>query len=216
MFEESQSIYVSLAHRYWNPRWSAGRNREVYGRNASPDGVGSNLRLEATLRSQGPSAAAQALQHLKALCDHRCLHTDVDAFRETPSTLENITVFLGAELSKHTPPLSAWERLTVYESESLSCTIRPGHSRLLVHERAFNLTLTFEAEIDPESGLACARGVAERAVRAVAAEFSGPCEEGSEAWARRLFAALQIKVKTLVELRIDLGGHQTLRISSTT
>lgn len=216
MSEESQSVYVSVAHRYWNIQWSEARNHEVYGRNASLEGVGSNLKLTLTVESEsaGEAGLEAALKMLKELCDHRCFFTDIPEFIQKPSTLEAITLYLGEKLFSWPLPKGMHAaRLTVAENESISCTV-DSRSVLRLTEKHLNLLCTVQSPLDPESGLVLPRGVIWQAVREIAPNFSEPATTDSAAWGRALFAALQIKVKALCELNIDLGSQQSLRITS--
>jgi len=218
MIEQSQTIFVSVAHRYWNPRWSEAHNREVYGRNASHEGVGSNLALTLTVETDSTNELSleSPLQMLKNLCDHRCFFSDIPEFADRPSTLETISLFLGEKLFTYPMPNGARaKRLKVAENDSLSCTVYAANAlkEVCISEKHLNLLCTVQLPVDPESGLTLARGVMWQAVREVAPQFSEPDPDVSR-WGQALFAALEIKVKALRELEIDLGSQQSLRISS--
>ncbi|MGE0528202.1 MAG: hypothetical protein AB7P49_14125, partial [Bdellovibrionales bacterium] len=73
MLVQSQSVYVSTALRYWNPRWDEVRNQAVYRDLSFPVGVGSNLRVDLSVRSATGHECdlGPALAHVKRLCDHR-------------------------------------------------------------------------------------------------------------------------------------------------
>lgn len=216
MLEQSQSVYVSVAHRYWNSQWPAEQNQEVYGRDASSEGVGSNLRL--TVHASGASELNfdEHLVHLKSLCDHRCFFTDVDEFLNTPSTLERITVHLSQALFPRALAGGQWTGLTVAENERIECKAWPGANDLQLREKHLNLLCTVQGPVDSQTGLVLPRGELWRSLQEIAPEFAEPSALPRAAWGERLFAALKGKVKTLRELEIDLGGHDGLRIQSTT
>ncbi|MBX3021956.1 MAG: hypothetical protein KF799_09795 [Bdellovibrionales bacterium] len=215
MIEQSQSVYVSVAHRYWNPQWSAERNSEIYGRNASPEGVGSNLRLTVAIIGANSVDFTESLRFLKNLCDHRCFFRDIPEFQEKPSTLETITLYLGAKLFAEPISDGRWSSLTVAEDDHLACRLKPDSEGVELIERHLNLTCTLQADVD-ENGVALRRGILPSAVRAIFPQFATPQSESIADWGKRLFAALQIKVKSLRTVDIDLGGQQSLRISSRT
>src|SRR5579872_3523677 len=106
MIRISNSIYASLAQRYWNPAWTPERNHQVYGREASAEGVGANLRIQ--LETAADEEGLQRhLDQLKRLVDHGSF----------PSTLEKLTVYLAEQL-----PAGVWTALTLWETAHLGCT----------------------------------------------------------------------------------------------
>jgi hypothetical protein len=217
MFVQSQSVYVSSAHRYWNFQWSEARNREVYGAQASVEGVGSNLRLEIAVQvneNSGDADLRAAVAELKKLADHRCFFADVAAFAEAPSTLEAVTQYLAQKLFSQAPPAGRWAYLTVAENEHLSCTVFPGSTDVEMRIRVLNLEMSIRRDVDSLSGLALDRREAWDSVRAVAPGFAEPAAAGEAAWAESLRQALEIKVKGLSELRIDLGSQRFIRVRS--
>ena len=208
MREMSRSVYVSLAHRYWNFDWDRRQNHEVYGRLASPDGIGANLRLE--LRGGDEPDLRLGTARLKALVDHHALFSDVPEFTRASSTLERITIFLAA---RHGVP--AWRTLTVHEDDRLSCVVdRSG--RLTLRERIFNFTLEFNGQPDPESGVLQPRGSAAAVVRELAPNFAADhSATGAAAWAKAWFAALNDRLPKLSALEVALNPRESLRVSGT-
>lgn len=195
MVEVSQSVYVSAAHRYWNSQWSHEKNVQIYGASASPEGVGSNLRLEFS----GPESE---LLRLKQLIDHRCLFTDIPEFADRPSTLEKITEYLAARVP-------AGAGLRVYENDHLSCTCRGGE--ITVSLKVMNLTVTVRAPIDAESGLAMDRALVTQEVKKAFAESA---EGDPYPWSQQLFSRLKSQIENLHSLRIDLNRHEYILINS--
>src|SRR5690606_18321654 len=138
------SVHVSLAYRCWNSLWSHEENQRRYGSLASPEGVGGNWRIEIGRDDENEAAFDTELARLKGLVDHRCLFTDLEEFRTAPSTLENVTYFLGQNLFGRS---DQWAFLTVHENERLACTIGKDLS-LTLQLKIQNLTLTLEGSRD--------------------------------------------------------------------
>lgn len=217
MFTHSAGVYVSSAHRYWNFARTEVENRALYGAQASKEGVGSNFRLEAGVTSAlgDEIDLSAALALLKSLADHRCFFADVPEFSSEgrPSTLETIALYLGNNLfATGAPPHCEWAFLRVAESERLACIVRPRDVIVEMRVRTLNLEVCLERAVDPQSGLAFHRSEVWDAVRTIAPEFAVGRGTGEEAWARQIRSALEIKVKGLKELRIDMGGHRFLRV----
>jgi 6-pyruvoyltetrahydropterin/6-carboxytetrahydropterin synthase len=103
----------SASHYYWNPAWSEGKNRQVFGRCANRNGHGHNYTLEVTLAGE-PDPVTGFVVDLKwlkelierevlAAWDHRHLNLEVPEFAATETaatipTTENLAI-------------AAWERL---------------------------------------------------------------------------------------------------------
>jgi hypothetical protein len=215
--QQSQTVFVSLAQRYWRPEWSPARNREVYGASASLEGIGRNLCLTVSALPREANGLASDLDFsaplaaLKAYCDHRCLFTDFAEFRSRPSTTESLTLHLADYLFHRPPPEGAsWRALSVREDDGFTCTAYPSEATLDIEFRVLNLTFTVRRPVDPVSGLSIARDIFWQAVRDVAPAFAEPARHGLEAWGGELFAALAARVEGLSQLAIDLGGHRTL------
>src|SRR5262249_37638396 len=126
----SNSVYASLAQRYWNPSWTLEKNRQIYGREASDEGVGGNLRIELEVEGDGDSLST-LLASLKSEIDHRTLFGPGSPFENRPSTLENLTEYLAGLL-----PNGGWSRLTVWETARLGSSRSPdGETTLHVKVR---------------------------------------------------------------------------------
>lgn len=195
----SQSVHTSLAFRYWNNLWSHEENRRRYGRMASPEGLGGNWIIE--VGGQVAEADLRApLSQIKALLDHRCLFTDIADFRDTPSTLENVTLFLGRQFL-----VGKFEFLTVHESDSLACTFRGGD--LTLRMKVLNLTLDIKGSQD-ESGLMTSREQVTQAVIETHAQFANASDLRGDQWAQSVFEILKQRVHGLALVRVDLGGGQ--------
>lgn len=211
---QAQSVYVSVAHRYWNTSWTPEKNREVYGALASVEGVGSNFRLEAVVDFAGPGEFdfAPHLADLKAAVDHRCLFVDEARFQAAPSTTETVGRFLAETLFARPGP---WVEFVIEESPEAACAFRPGALDAIEWRvRVMNLRFTVERSLDSVSGLALARGELERAARKLGPRFAEPTGESPEAWAESLMNAFSLEVNGLSSLRIDLGSQRFLQVSS--
>jgi hypothetical protein len=202
MLLQGQSVYVSVAHRYWVPQWSPEQNRSVYGDQASADGVGSNLRL--TVEAETDPTARLGV--LKKLIDHQNLFVNFVEFKQRPSTLENITLFLIGQLA------GDWQRLTVAENDNLACVFEKGQAYVTVVEKLLNLTFHVRRSVDPISGLGLRRGELMLVLRQVAPQFAEAGGVSERAWGQQLFARFAAEVKGLQELSIDLAGQRGLRL----
>ncbi|MCC6713205.1 MAG: 6-carboxytetrahydropterin synthase [Candidatus Dadabacteria bacterium] len=89
----------SASHRYWNPGWSEEKNREVFGKSASPHGHGHNYALELTVEGEADPETGMIinLYDLKKIMkevledfDHKHLNEDNPHFRTLVPTTENI------------------------------------------------------------------------------------------------------------------------------
>jgi 6-pyruvoyltetrahydropterin/6-carboxytetrahydropterin synthase len=98
----------SASHYYWNAAWAAEKNEEVFGRCANRNGHGHNYTLEVTVAGE-PDPVTGFVVDLKwlkdvierdvmAAYDHRHLNLEVEEFKDTIPTTENIAT-------------AAWKRL---------------------------------------------------------------------------------------------------------
>ena len=118
----TETFSVSLALRYACPTWSVAKNLEIYGSDASLEGLGANFEIALTWKTTEPSVKPlAALEFVKSLLDHRCLFKDEPEFAHTSSTLENITLFVVKRLQEEKLRHSIdWVLLQVRESQNLS------------------------------------------------------------------------------------------------
>ncbi len=195
----AQSVHASLAYRHWNNLWSHDENLRRYGSMASPEGLGGNWIVELAGRV-AEADLHEPLGRIKSLLDHRCLFTDVAEFRDSPSTLENVTLFLGRQFL-----VGDFEFLSVHESDSLSCTLRAGV--LTLRFRLLNLTLDIEGVPD-ESGLMTSREQVTQSVIETHAQFANASDLLGDQWAQSVLENLKQSVRGLALVRIDLGGGQ--------
>jgi hypothetical protein len=209
----TQSVYASVAHRYWNATWSPEKNREVYAQDASEEGLGSNLQLEARVLAPVTFAEARLnrpLAQLKDVIDHQSLFAAGAAFTDRASTLENITHYLSEALFQQPLEGATWESLTVHESDRLACTVSPEACELRV--KCANLVLTCRGPLDPKSGLLIDRGEIPAVVQALLQENGAPVEAGP--WSLWLFRRLKSAVQSLHSLRIDTSRGEYIVVHS--
>jgi 6-pyruvoyltetrahydropterin/6-carboxytetrahydropterin synthase len=103
----------SAGHTLFNPRFSAERNREVFGKCSNPSGHGHNYVLEVTLRGTPDPDTGYLfdLSELAALMrklilddvDHRNLNSDVDWLRGVIPTTENLANAFWERLDSNLP-----------------------------------------------------------------------------------------------------------------
>lgn len=95
----TRKMEFSASHRYWNTKWSEEKNKEVFGKSASPWGHGHNYRLEITVEGEVDHETGMIinLYDLKAVMrevledfDHKFLNEDTPYFKELIPTTENI------------------------------------------------------------------------------------------------------------------------------
>ena len=206
----AQSVYVSVAHRYWRADWTAEKNREVYASEASAEGLGANMRIELEVNGDtcSENQVSVSLNLLKGRLDHQCLFLPESRFAAEPSTLENITLDLASALNH-----PGWRSLTVWESPSLACRVDPQGSLTLIFKRR-NLTLEIDGHVNPESGIAVPRARVEKAVEDLLVKLNSINDPDSQRWGRKLFAALQDSLPGLNSVRVDLGRHEGIVVHS--
>ncbi len=198
ILRHSQS--VSLAHRYWNNLWSHERNRAVYGSSSSPEGVGSNIRVESEIAVEGDFDFAPIAEKIKSRLDHRCL----------PYTLESLATELSREMFGFPLPGQArWRSLTLWELDRYAVRVEPGSVAtvdFLLQYR--NLLLQFRQPVEAESKLSVSRVASEQALAEIFTRFSTGSNEPEFIWLNRLFAAIRSRLPGVMALTVDLGSHK--------
>lgn len=196
----SRSAYVSLAYRHWNNRWSTDENVRRYGALGSAEGLGGNWNIEVGLLGQQEDILQVKLDQLKALLDHRCLFTDLEDFRDGPSTIEKVTSVLGQKLFMEPTP---WTHLTIRENDRLACTADRTRG-LSLKIRIMNLELSFQGPLD-ESGLMINRERVTQSAIQLYKSFDAESFSTERAWAEALYSQLNQSMASLFSVRIDLG-----------
>lgn len=208
----AHSVYASVAQRYWREDWTPERNREVYAADASAEGLGANMRIElegeAALRTE--SELVSALNDLKVQLDHQCLFAAESPLVGQPSTLENIALHLARTID-----LSAWRKLTLWESDHLGCEVEAQAQievKMIFKQR--NLTLEVKGSMERDSGIAVPRARVRLAVEDLLVKFSSIHDSDPRVWGDKLFSALRTGLPGLVSVRVDLGRHEGLVVQS--
>jgi len=105
MFYFSERFEFAATHKLWNEKFSTERNFEVFGNCANPTGHGHNYIVEVTIKkpvgdngfSVGDFEKIVDDELIK-LVDHKNLNIDVDEFKKTIPTVENIATFAWNKL----------------------------------------------------------------------------------------------------------------------
>jgi len=120
----------SASHRYYNPAWSEGKNREVFGPSSSPFGHGHNYEVEVTVAGEVDPETGMVLnlreideilqEEVISRLDFRHLNEELPEFKNRQPTTENIAISIWERL---VPRLrkrgSRLYRVRVYESPDL-------------------------------------------------------------------------------------------------
>ena len=119
----TRTVHFNAAHRLHNPAWSAEENDRVFGPCSNPNYHGHNYELEvsvvgeidpetgyvADLRIVKQIVEDRVVQYL----DHKNLNLDLQEFRESNPTAENLVVTIWRLLEDHLPgrlvKLVLWE-----------------------------------------------------------------------------------------------------------
>ncbi|KAF9374991.1 hypothetical protein CPC16_000960 [Podila verticillata] len=105
--------HFSAAHRLNSVHLSVEENIALYGKCNHDSGHGHNYKVEVTIKGEVNPVTGMVINitDLKKTlqtavmdpCDHRNLDKDVPYFKATPSTTENLAVFLWENITKHLP-----------------------------------------------------------------------------------------------------------------
>jgi 6-pyruvoyltetrahydropterin/6-carboxytetrahydropterin synthase len=128
----------SASHYYWNDKWSAEKNHQVFGRCANRNGHGHNYTLEVTLAGE-PDPVTGFVVDLKWLkdvieenvlsaYDHRHLNLEVPEFAATIPTTENIAIAAWKRLAPaiNKADSARLSRIRVYETPEIFAEYRGG------------------------------------------------------------------------------------------
>jgi 6-pyruvoyltetrahydropterin/6-carboxytetrahydropterin synthase len=136
MVELTRRATFAASHFYWNDEWTAEMNEQVFGRCANRNGHGHNYTLEVTIAGE-PDPVTGFVADLKWLkdvmerevlsaYDHRHLNLEVQEFKATIPTTENIAIAAWKRLE---PALVAGQsarlkRIRVYETPEIFAEYR--------------------------------------------------------------------------------------------
>ena len=104
MIHLTRRATFSASHYYWNPSWSAEKNRQIFGRCANRNGHGHNYTLEVTVAGETDPVTGFVVdlkwlkdvieQNVLSAFDHRHLNLETPEFAEGKAipTTENIAI----------------------------------------------------------------------------------------------------------------------------
>jgi 6-pyruvoyltetrahydropterin/6-carboxytetrahydropterin synthase len=102
VFRVTRRYQLSASHRLHATSLGEAENRELYGKCNNPFGHGHNYVVEISVRGPVDEATGRAVnpdaldrlvrERVLAALDHRNLNADVEAFRETVPTSENLAI----------------------------------------------------------------------------------------------------------------------------
>lgn len=101
----SEKFEFAATHKLWNDEFSEEWNFEVFGKCANPTGHGHNYVVEVAIKMPAGEDSFRigqfekiVVEELINLIDHKNLNADLDEFRKTNPTIENIAVFAWNKL----------------------------------------------------------------------------------------------------------------------
>jgi len=101
----SEKFEFAATHKLWNDDFSDEWNFDVFGKCANPTGHGHNYVVEVAIKMPAGENSFRIGQlekivdeELISLIDHKNLNADLDEFRKTNPTIENIAVFAWKKL----------------------------------------------------------------------------------------------------------------------
>ena len=124
----SEKFEFAAMHKLWNDAFSSERNFEVFGKCAHATGHGHNYIVEVTIGTASGAAGFEVGRfqqtvetELIDLLDHKNLNTDLEAFRTTIPTVENLAAFAWQRLVEKLDPARR-HSVTIWESDRTYCT----------------------------------------------------------------------------------------------
>lgn len=140
-------VSFSSGHRYWLADKAPEDNRRLFGKFASPFNHGHNYVLDVTC--EGPVDAKTGMvvnikdiddvlqNEVVGKLDGKSLNDEIDAFRTTPPTLENILLFFRSSLERQIPGGARLTELRLEEMPTL-------WANLSLPDNAMTLTRSYE------------------------------------------------------------------------
>jgi len=123
----TRKAQISCCHRLNSPFLSEQENEQVYGKCNNAWGHGHNYTVEVTVRgSVDPlTGMVMNLEKLKDCMqkvlmdemDHKNIDKQVDYFKDTVSTTENVAIHIFEELKKHMPNPELLHEVKVHETD---------------------------------------------------------------------------------------------------
>ncbi len=126
----TKRLDFAASHRYWNPKWTEEKNKEVFGKCVSPYGHGHNYVLEVTIEGEVDKDTGMIVNvyDLKPLVndvlkefDHKNLNEDTHYFKDLIPTTENIARVLWGLIARRLREASNCRlyRIRLYETPDL-------------------------------------------------------------------------------------------------
>ncbi|GLB50244.1 6-pyruvoyl trahydropterin synthase family protein [Neptunitalea lumnitzerae] len=104
----SRKAHFNAAHRLHNPKWSAEKNREIFGKCNNPNYHGHNYDLVVHVTGEIDPETGFVMdmkvlktliyEHVEMAFDHKNLNLDVQEFANTNPTAENIAIVIYNKL----------------------------------------------------------------------------------------------------------------------
>jgi 6-pyruvoyltetrahydropterin/6-carboxytetrahydropterin synthase len=118
--------HFNAAHKLYNPRWSAEKNQEVFGKCANENWHGHNYELIVTVKGEvdpdtGFLMDAKLLgsllqEHVCEKLDHRNLNMDVPFMKDKLASTENLALAIWEQLVQHLPKGVILHCVKLYET----------------------------------------------------------------------------------------------------
>ncbi len=121
------SYDICAAHRLYNKKWSAAKNKSVYGMCTNLHGhqykleilIEGNLNPETGMLLNGFTVDSIVKKKVLSRIDHKYINDDIPYFKKHPSTAEWICVWVFEELKKAFPKGCALKKVRIYETPAL-------------------------------------------------------------------------------------------------
>ena len=127
MTSQGFEIRFSCGHFYQQRKWSAEKNRQVFGRCFHPQGHGHDYRLLAETSDPTLALTLEAAMHeLRKELDHKHLNFDFPEFRDQVPTSENLLLFCLDRLQKKLGKTAALN-LQIWETPEIGASLQ-NHS----------------------------------------------------------------------------------------
>ena len=124
----SEKFDFAAMHKLWNEAFSQEKNFEVFGKCANPSGHGHNYIVEVTVKTSGEDSGFSIADFEKVvdqgfikLVDHKNLNTDVERFRQTNPTVENLAVLAWDRLADKFSDVKL-HCVTIWETDKTCCS----------------------------------------------------------------------------------------------
>ncbi len=124
----SEKFEFAAMHKLWNDDFSEQHNFEIFGKCANPSGHGHNYTVEVTIKmpEDGSGFRIGDFQNavdneLIKIVDHKNLNVDVESFKTTIPTVENIASFAWSRLAGKLGK-AALHCVTIWETDKTYCS----------------------------------------------------------------------------------------------